>query len=267
MKVFFFFICLSVFCTQAYAATPPPPWMSGDMPVKTNSSYYFRVIQGEGSTFAEARNNAAYGLVSELARGQGVVIKGNDLLESIIQSSKGKYEEQTQQHSAFKIETDAFKTSFEMVDEYVDKGGLYWFLFEVALDPENVSFDKVEFTTNYGARAVLRSVVVPGWGQMYKRSVGKGVTVLSLQVVTVAGVVACNSLSNNYYNKTLAERNNTLREQYQDKSTTYRNVRNGFIVAAGAVYAYNIVDAIAAKGAKRYKVSVSSAGLTLSMKL
>lgn len=266
MRIVLIIACLITMSSQAFAESSPP-WMRGDMPAKSNSSYYFKVVQGTGVTTSEARNNAIYGLVSELARSQGVSIKGTDLLESLTRSDNGNYNEQTRQQSSFTIERDAFKASFEMVDEYLDKDRTLWVLFEVAHNPEKVTFDKVEFTTNYGARAVLRSAIVPGWGQMHKRSFGKGITILSLQVASVAGVFVCDNLSSSYYNKALAERDNGVREQYQDRSSSYRNIRNVFIAAAGAIYVYNIVDVLAAKGAKRYKLGVSPSGVTFSMKL
>ncbi|MDE7074254.1 MAG: hypothetical protein K2O69_04295, partial [Odoribacter sp.] len=92
-----------------------------------------------------------------------------------------------------------------------------------------------------------------GWGQMYKRSMGKGITILSLQVATIAGICACDNLSKSYRNKALFEQSNSVRETYNDRSASYRNIRNSCIVVAGAVYIYNLVDAIAAKGAKRYQ--------------
>ena len=154
-----------------------------------------------------------------------------------------------------------------MVDEYVDKNNSCWALFAVAFNPNRVAFDKIEFTTEYGARAVLQSVIIPGWGQMYKRSYGKGIAILSLQVASVAGIFACDNLSSSYFNKALSERSNEVREQYYDRSTSFRNIRNGLIVAAGAIYVYNIVDAATAKGAKRYKVGMSPTGVVFSMNL
>jgi uncharacterized membrane protein YjgN (DUF898 family) len=56
-----------------------------------------------------------------------------------------------------------------------------------------------------------------------------------------------------------------VRAQYQNRTTSYRNIRNGFIVATSAIYVYNIVDVASAKGAKRYKLAVSPQGMTLSI--
>jgi len=258
-------VCLIASFCQA-RADARPPWMRGDMPPKSNDSYYFKITSGEGTSLTRARNNAVLALIGDLARSQGVTIKGRDILNSITSQNNREYSETTTQRSTYNIETEAFKACFEIADEYIEDN-VCWILFEVAKNPDRVQFDRVQFTTNYNGSALLRSMVVPGWGQMYKRSMGKGVTILSLEVVSVAGIFVCDNLSNSYYNKALAEHNNGVREQYQNRSTSFHNIRNGFIVAASAIYIYNIVDAISAKGAKRYKVGVSPQGFTLAINL
>jgi hypothetical protein len=265
MKRYLFMLCLIALSCQVQADNRPP-WMRGDMPPRSNDSYYFKVTSGEGTSLSRARNNAILALVGEMARSQGVRITGRDVLRSITSQTNRQYSEETTQSSTYNIETDAFRACFEMVDEYVE-GRVCWVLFAVANNPDWVQFDRIEFTTNYNGYAFLRSMIVPGWGQMYKHSMAKGVTILSLELVSVAGIFVCDNLSSSYYHKALGEHNSGVREQYMDRHASYRNIRNGFIVAAGAVYVFNIVDAISAKGAKRYKVGVSPQGFTFSINL
>lgn len=264
-------VCLTVVCGRAYSQRPP--WMRGDMPKQSNASYYFKVTQGEGRTQTEARNNALLELVGELSRSQGVIIKGQDILQSLSESRNGVYNETTRQQSLYRFETEGFNACFDVADEYYE-GNSCWLLFEVAHNPARVRFDKVEFTTDYKGSALWRSMIVPGWGQMYKRSMGKGVAILSAQVATIAGICICSNLSNSYYDKAKTARNNSVRESYLDKGANYRNVRNVFIGAAGAVYVYNLVDALAGKGAKRYKkvhfspyMDMEAKGLSLNITL
>jgi hypothetical protein len=264
MKPGLFILLMIILHYHSYADSRPP-WMRGDMPEKSNSSYYFKVASGMGNTLHEARNNAILSLVGELSRAKGITVRGSDVLQSIAVQEK-EYSEQTLHKSTYVFETESFKTAFEIVDEYVE-GQTCWALFEVAYDPSHVLFDRVEFTTDYKGAALWRSIFVPGWGQMYKRSTGKGIAILSAEIAGIAGFFVCDNLSNSYYNKAIVERNTGVREQYQDLSSTYRNIRNGFIIAASAVYVYNIVDAISAKGAKRYKIGVSPQGIVLSLNL
>lgn len=265
MGKFILLLCLITLSFQAHADNRPP-WMRGDMPEKSNESYYFKVVQAEGSTQSEARHNVVLSLIGELARSQGVTITGRDIMQTLSESNNGKYSEKSSTQTLYSIETAGFKACFDVVDEYYDNKSC-WILFQVAYVPDKASFDKVEFTTNYKGSAIWRSMLVPGWGQMHKKSTGKGITILTTQVLSVAGIFVCDNLSSSYYNKALNERNTATREQYQDRSTSFRNVRNGLIIAASAIYVYNIIDAISAKGAKRYKVGVSPNGISFAIKL
>lgn len=270
-KLLIVLVCLASMCEQAYSQRPP--WMRGDMPKQSNMSYYFKVARGEGRMPAEARNNALLELIGELSRSQGVIIRGQEIIEELSESNAGVYNETSRRQSLYRIENENFKACFEIVDEYYENNSC-WLFFEVAYQPDNVKFDKVEFTTDYKGAALWRSLIIPGWGQMYKQRVGKGVVILSAQVATIAGICVTNNLSNNYYDKAAAARNTSVRESYLDKGASYRNARNGFIVAAGAVYVYNLIDAISGKGAKRYKkvhfypyANSSAQGLSLNITL
>jgi hypothetical protein len=234
--------------------------MYGDMPNKTNSSYYFKVTHGHASTPDEARNLALAELVSELARAQSVTVQTHDILQQISDQHNNSFNERVHYESNINISSEGFKARFEIVDEYAD-GKDYWILFEVANNPQRAQFDRVEFTTNYGGSALWRSILAPGWGQMHKRSMPKGIIILTAEVASIAGALVCENMRSTYYNKTLAERNTDVRAQYQNRTATFRNVRNGLIAAACAVYVYNIVDVVSAKGAKRYKVAIAPQGV------
>jgi hypothetical protein len=261
-----FFIALPfIACTCFHAAGNPPPWVYGDMPRKTNATYYFKVAHGKGFSLNDARNEALMKLVSELAQEQGVTVRGNSILENISEQHNGQEDFSSFYKSTYDFETAGFKVRFDIVDEYAD-GADYWMLFEVAYNPASVRFDKVEFTTDYGGKALLRSIIVPGWGQMYKGSMGKGIIILSAEVASIAGALVCENLRSSYYNKAVAEqRNASVQAQYQNRAISYRNIRNGFIVAASAIYVYNIVDVVSAKGGKRYKLAASPQGMSLSI--
>lgn len=244
-------LCLIGLSGQAMA-DKRPPWMRGIFPDQSNKSYYFKVTQGYGATPYEARQNAIAGLIGDIARSQGVTVQGSDIMKTLVETHNTKLSEHTSLSSSYRLDFDSFKTAFEIVDEYADKNG-YNVLFEVAHDPSQAVFDKIELTADYKGAALWRSAIIPGWGQMYKRNTAKGVTILALEATSIIGIVVCHNQSNSYYNKAMVESNMNLREAYQDKSTTYRHVRNGCIAAAGVIYVWNIVDALTAKGAKRYK--------------
>ena len=75
-------VLLAVVCllgTCQLASGQRPPWLRGEMPVRMNDTYYFRVVSGEGSTPSGARRAAMLELVGDLARARGVTVRGSGL--------------------------------------------------------------------------------------------------------------------------------------------------------------------------------------------
>ncbi len=249
------FFLLPIF-SQQQSERYKPAWMNGDMPPKSNHSYEFRVMTGEGKTLHEARYNATMTLFNDLMREKGVSVSSVQREKVLARESIEGYSETSIHDYNYTFEYDKHKFSFKAVDEYWEqRRGIYhcFMLYEVALMPDKVHFDAIEYTTSYGSSALFRSLVVPGWGQMYKRQRAKGIAVLACAVVGAGGVVVSQNQYTSYRNKAKEEFNTDVRKTYQNKSTSWGNVRNGFIVGAAAVYVYNIIDVLASKGAKRYK--------------
>lgn len=248
----------------AAAAQPRPPWMWGDMPPQTNSTYYFKVVSGSGATQQEARSAAMSALAGEMAQGQGVVIKGQSAIAQTSQMQGGREDVQSNFSHTYTMATDGFDARFEIADQHCE-GSQCWLLVEVAHNPRQARFDRIEFTTDYRASALWRSAIAPGWGQMYKGSIAKGIVILSAEAAGIAGAVICDNLRSAYYHKTIAERSSDVRSEYQNRTATFRNLRNGFIVGAVGIYAFNIIDVLAAKGARRYKLAAAPQGMVLSI--
>ena len=240
---------------QQKSESQRPPWMRGDLPIQTNHSYWFKQMYGEGKTLSEARQNATLALLGDLMKAKGFTVSGNELEQILSSDSNKEYNERTLRDYSYNIEYDQQKISFQVADEYWELlNGNYvcYILYEVANDPKFVRFETVTYTTKYGASALLRSVIVPGWGQMHKRQKAKGIAILGTEIASISGIVISQNLHKSYQNKTKKEQDSKLRQSYQNKSNTWGNMRNGFIVAASAIYIYNIIDVLASKGAKRY---------------
>ena len=118
-------------------------------------------------------------------------------------------------------------------------------------------FDLVSFSRKYGARGLVRSLFVPGWGQMYKGSMAKGISILSAEVVAVGGALVAENLRASYIKK--MKEQPKFAKTYNSKADNWQNVRNGFLIGAGAIYVYNLIDAIVADGAKRTIVKKNTA--------
>lgn len=240
-----------------------PLWLSGKYPEPANHTYYFKEVHGSGSSLELARRNAILTVVSDITMSKGVHISGTEIEQIKTGQSADGYQEETSRNYTYRFEFDKCKIAFEQIDEYWEEskdfnGNISYscrVLFEVARNAEQVTFEKVYFSTSYGASALLRSMLIPGWGQMHKKNMTKGIVILSAEVTAIAGIIAMQNLHKNYRNKATVEWNKDVRESYNNKSQSYRNIRNGCIVAATAIYIYNIVDVLASKGAKRHKVT------------
>ena len=140
------------------------------------------------------------------------------------------------------------------------QGYAYYVLFAVSRRASAPSFDDCYFTTNYGMKGFARSLV-PGWGQMYKGSMGKGLAILGGEVACVAGIIVCENQRASYVKK--MHEQPKYAQVYNTKADNWANGRNVCIGAAAALYVYNLIDAIVAKGAKRIVVKPGRASVSL----
>lgn len=134
-------------------------------------------------------------------------------------------------------------------DKYRDKG------FERRLADYNA-----QITSKYPFSA---RVFVPGWAQLHKGSKGKGIFFILAETVCVGGIVATESLRASYDSKASSSFDTNLKKKYNNRADNCANVRNGFIVGAAAIYVWNVIDGIAARGKKK-PLMVGDAQLRLS---
>ena len=147
----------------------------------------------------------------------------------------------------------------EKIDEYyeVEKvGGVKVFklytLFAVSNIGKKPKFDIFRITDKYGARGLWRSAICPGWGQMYKGSKGKGITILLAEAAAIGGIIFCENERASYESKMLSQPQ--FIKNYKTKVDNFETARNCCIGAAAAIYVYNLIDAVVAPGAERLSI-------------
>lgn len=123
-----------------------------------------------------------------------------------------------------------------------------------AVSKRNVvpDFDTFTTTDRYGIKPMFMSLI-PGLGQIYKGQPAKGYAFLGTEIVMAAGI-AYSELERLRYVR-LGNRMPDHKESYDSTVKTYRQLRNICIIAGGAVYIYNLIDAAVAKGARRVIIS------------
>ncbi|NDV59254.1 hypothetical protein [Bacteroides sp. 519] len=221
-----------------------PAWIGGDYP-KNNSNSYFVVVYGVGETHTIAYDAAIRRLKTDrsLATGMSVQVLEGDKLNNV----------QSQNDLIVKARVE---------DEYWEKyNGEYavYLLCQIAKKPTNDLSD-VKVTDTYGFSP---RVFIPGMAQLHKGSTGKGIFFIASEALLVGGIVVSESLRASYDSKIYSTHDANDRLDYIDKADTMENVRNGLIAGAAAVYIWNVIDGIVAKGKKR-GIALGSANLKVS---
>lgn len=94
-------------------------------------------------------------------------------------------------------------------------------------------------------------VFLPGMEQIYKGSKTKGALFITGEIVAAGGIVAFENLRVSKRSEFNRTHDVAARRKYSDDADKMRNLRNGFIAGAAAVYLWNIIDGCVAKGEER----------------
>lgn len=209
-----------------------PTWIRKEPNIKGN--FNFRVIQGAGTSLQEARTDAFNSLMNQLTASQGVSVSGQTEIQVDYSSNNGGYNEKNSQISNYTIKSGDKQIAFSIQDEFHKKGE-YYFLVEIANDPQKPQFKNLVFTSNYNPLYGLPSIIIPGSGQMLKNDYKKGLKFLGAEV----GLIA---LSATVIGIGGTESNLAVGVAYVGLF--------GFL----GLHIWNIVDAFAAPGARRVSV-------------
>lgn len=251
------FLCIIFIVALSVKAETKPQWIKNP-PTPGNSSYVFRVVKAEGEDLSSARSATLKALVSMIEHDDNIKIKEDHTLIDEAKRSNGNLASSNEKSVyTLEVENSINKTlTTEKVAEYsedFERNGqmrkrLYT-LFMVQCDNSIANFDDVKLTTKYGMRGFLRSMIVPGWGQIYKGSGVKGGLIMGGAAAIAAGIVITENTRADYIKK--MHEQPKFATTYNSKATDWETGRNVCIGAAVALYVYNLVDAIAANGAER----------------
>lgn len=235
-----------------------PQWLHR-LPKPSNPSFIYETVSAAAPSLDEAREKCLGELIAGSGLKNGVVaISSNHSSERLSQvwqngrlSENITYESHTTTHAQY----DAVKLHIQNIAEYwtQDRSGNY-FLTKLYAKSELGSpplFDHIELTSRYGARGLWRSAIIPGWGQIHKGSHLKGGLILGGCAALAGGIVFTESQRSDYAKKIVRTHNQQLINSYSTKRDHFAAARNICIGAVAALYAYNLIDAIAAPGAKR----------------
>lgn len=245
-----------------------PQWLH-KLPKPSNSAFVYETDYATGKSLDDARKKSLNGLIAASGFENGVVVLSDyksKTVDSKVYSNGGLSDAQVDE-----FETNSHIQGKE-VQLHVKAIAEYWTrdidgtINLTTLYAKSISgspnFDTVELTTRYGAHGLWRSAIIPGWGQFYKGNNLKGGLVLSGMAVLAAGIVFTENQRTDYVGKIARTHDADIKRTYITKRNHFATMRNLCIGAATALYAYNLVDALVATGARRLVVRQRANGKT-----
>lgn len=233
-----------------------PAWLANKTPKPSNSTFHYQITEGEHQNLEDARHSCLLNLSTYIKRKHH--ISEQAVAEISLDQVDGRSAEKESYHFSYDIKGERVTVNSFKYDEYweyvlyPDGRRIYrcYTLYGVA-DTAAPSFDRLSFSRKYGARGFARSLIVPGWGQLYKGNKTKGACILGGEVVLIGGIIAAENLRASYVKK-MREQPKHL-DTYNTKADNWENIRNVCIGGAAALYVYNLIDAMVANGRKRSK--------------
>lgn len=119
---------------------------------------------------------------------------------------------------------------------------------------------ETEKNTPGETRALEKSLLFPGWGQLHEKKTVKGLLFMTGELLAITGAVIANHRGNRNYNryKTSTTVEDTM--FYRKETERYDKQRNLFIAAGIGIWIINMVDIYLYKNKSRRK------GIKLSLK-
>lgn len=228
--------------------------------LRYNSSYEYKVIESEGPNLQSLKDNRLinFALFMQQTNKIDGVVERNTIGVNI----NGNIDTKTTHKLTYKTNTDVHEFECVLIDEYwtliVYPDGTKKYrllsLFAVStISNESVNFDSYSLSTHYRPSEGMVRSLVPGWGQIYKGSMAKGLSIIGAEALGIGGIVACYSMKSSY-EKFMIEDPRHI-EQYSVLADTWTNIGYGCIAFTAAVYIYNLIDAAVSPGARRVIVT------------
>lgn len=234
----------SVCCAMAQQNTNRPGW-TYNTPKAGNNTYVYVVERGGGTTVNDAINNAILKVMRTTMMRIGAVVSWDEVNNSLQQGGDWGT-------VAMKYNIPINKVC-ECVEQKTEKGYRVAVLCQVAKSG-NAYPDFDEFTgcndvkTYSNSAALVKSIFLPGLGQMGKRRGGSGFFTLMGEVAFVGGAVGSYYMANQELSviqdaQTSLDGYKSAKENYN----TWRTVNIASLSAAAALYVWNLYRAYTIK--------------------
>ena len=229
--LFGFFLML---LTMTVKAQVRPSWI--DRPPRSkNATYVYDVANAFGNTEREARNQAFGQELQKVAFRIGTPIDVREVNNAV------------QNGNAFDVISRDLNIPVNIVCEYTEKigSGYRVYLLCQAAKAGNIRVQYDEFTKCYDRQyALLKSAVLPGWGQFSKGRYGAGSLIIIGEVATLGGAGVSYFMAQEKL-KVMGDANVTFTE-YKAAKESYDQlmaVNTVCLSAAAGIYVFNLIHA------------------------
>lgn len=248
--------------SQQYAGKDIRPQWLRKMPEPLNSTYHFQTFHIDESSIYSAMKQlpdvAAFYMEREYNI-SGVTVETFELRDEYVNDRNVSLQLHKINDTVY-TKTGEVNVRLAVIDEYLSDDGVYFLCTVPDPNSPEVIYDDLELTTQYGARGLWRSAIVPGWGQFHKGSYLKGGLILGGTAIIVGGIVATETIKTDYARRISETHSVDYKRLYAKRVDQFSTARNICIGALGALYVYNLIDAIAAPGARRVVVKKKNEG-------
>lgn len=267
-------LCILLSCYSLAAAQKStelrPRWV-GNTPKSPEREYFFIEVQSDAcSSLPAARTAVKQEIASNVERTDKVSVSEvyeDHSVQNYDEANNVSMRGTDSYQLKLNVEGSARPIKARRIDEYwetVERGGVtvldYHALYAVERSGETADFSGISSVSSYGVHGLWRSMLMPGWGQFYKGSNLKGGLILGGTVAIIGGIIYTETTRQDYMNKIKKTHNTENIRTYKTRADNFAVGRNICIGALAALYAYNIVDAVVAPGARRILVRKNSRG-------
>lgn len=131
----------------------------------------------------------------------------------------------------------------------------YWALARTPREHVQALIRKVVYTeTDATAEHLLKSSVIPGWGQFAKDQKGRGSAFFLTEASLVTSGLIMMQLHDNAKEKSIWGKTAGMRAKYKDRAELYSMLNSGMWIGVGIVHLFNMVEA----GTSKYLVIASN---------
>lgn len=223
--------------------------------------YKYFVGLGENASIEKAKKMAIQSVLFEISREIGVTINYNSISETNvknIQNKKSVTSTTDFEFSGIINETgDTAKiVGLREVESYWQReivaGNQLYRYWVLVRKPKSKVDPDLPIYTSYGAAPIWRSAIFPGWGQIYKQENKKAYKLMVSEIAFISGAVGGQYMYNRYHEKAYSTTSFSQRNSYLKNRDAWSLITTTAAIGAGAVYVYNLIDAISSKGKAKY---------------